>query len=157
RHLASTGADRLVKVWELSAPRQPVFQEPCDAVRKFGAACTVAFRPPDGRHLAAGSDGKVMIWDWKEKDRQPLHTFPGPEYDSIPVAFTHDGRRLATGGAWQQGLSLWDAETGLLLGTLPAHRHPVSALAFSTDGRRLASASFGRSVSLWDTKIGELL
>ncbi|HEY7422835.1 MAG TPA: protein kinase [Gemmataceae bacterium] len=157
QHLASSGADRLVKVWDLSAPRQPVFQGPCDAVRKFGAACTVAFRPLDGRYLAAGSDGKVMIWNWKEKDRQPLHTFPGPEYDSIPVAFTRDGRCLATGGAWQQGLSLWDAETGRLFGTLPAHRHPVSALAFSTDGGRLASASLGRSVSLWDTMTRELL
>jgi WD40 repeat protein/serine/threonine protein kinase len=154
RHLASAGADRLVKVWDL-ATREKVFEGPCDAMRKFGAACTVAFRPPDGRHLAAGCDQMVRVWDWKTD--QLLHTLPGPEYHSIPVAFTRDGRRLATGGAWEQGLTLWDVEKGRLLCSLPAHRHPVSALAFSTDGGRLASASTGRSVSLWDTTTGELL
>jgi WD40 repeat protein/serine/threonine protein kinase len=153
RHLASAGADRLVKVWDLQATDQPVFQGPCDAIRKFGAAHTVAFRPPDGRHLAAGCDEKVRVWDWKTD--QPQYTVPGPQYDSIPVAFTHDGRHLATGGAWVEGLKLLDAETGRLLVPLPEPLHPVTALAFSKDGQRLASASLGRSVTLRDTTTGD--
>ena len=134
RHLASAGADGLVKVWDLATGRE-VFRGPCDALRKFGAAYTVAFSPPDGRHLAAGSDGAVRVWDWKTD--QPLHTFPGHEYHSIPVAFSPDGRCLATGGAWQQGQNLWDAETGRLLRTLPAHHHPVSRAGVQP-GRRAA-------------------
>jgi WD40 repeat protein/serine/threonine protein kinase len=157
-HLASAGADRVVRVWDLQATDREVFRGPCDAVRKFGAACTVAFRSPYGRHLVAGCDGAVRVWDWKKnRPEAPEHTFPGPDHDSIPVAFTRDGRRLATCSARPQGLSLRDAETGQLLGTLPADRHPVTALAFSTDGGRLASASLGRSVSLWDTTTSELL
>jgi WD40 repeat protein len=157
RHLASAGADRLVKVWDLQT-RQTVFRGPCDSIRKFGAAYTVAFSPPDGRLLAAGCDGAVRVWDWKKnRPEAPEHTFPGPEHDSIPVAFSPDGRRLATGGSWQQGLCLWDSETGQLLGTLPEPPHPVTALAFSADGGRLASASLGRTVSLWNTTTGELL
>jgi eukaryotic-like serine/threonine-protein kinase len=154
RHLASAGADRLAKVWDLTTG-QEVFRGPCDAIRKFGAAHTVAFRPPNGRHLAAGCDHEVRVWDWS--DGQLLKTIPGPEYHSIPVAFTRDGRRLATGGSPQQGLCLWDAETWRLLGTVPASRDPVTALAFSPDSRRLASASLRRSVSLWDTKTSQLL
>jgi WD40 repeat protein/serine/threonine protein kinase len=157
KHLASAGTDGWVKVWDLGT-HQVVFRGPCDALRKFGAAYTVAFNPADGRHLAAGSEREVRVWDWKKNRPQvPEHTFPGPEYHSIPVAFTRDGGRLATGGDGPQGLSLWDAETGRLLGTLSEPRHPVSALAFSTDGGRLASASLGRSVSLWDTATGALL
>ncbi len=157
RHLASSGTDRQLKVWDLKRPGTPVFTGPCDAIRRFGSAYTVAFRPADGRQLAAGSDGVVRVWDWTNPQLPALHTFPGHEQDSIPVAFSRDGRHLATGDG-REGQRLWDAEAGgLTLRTFPAHRHPVSALAFSPDGGRLASASFDRCVKLWDTTTGELL
>jgi WD40 repeat protein len=156
RYIATAGADRLVKVWDLAAINEPLFQGPCDAIRGPGAGYTVAFRPPDGRHLAAGNDFKVRVWDWKKnRPDDPVHILRGPESHSIPVAFTPDGRRLATDG--QKGPTLWDAETGKYIRTFPADRHLVTGLAFSTDGGRLASASMDRSVKLWDTATGECL
>jgi WD40 repeat protein/serine/threonine protein kinase len=154
RHLASTGADGLVKVWELASGRE-VFRGPCDALRKFGAAYTVAFRPPDGRHLAAGSKPTVTLWDWE--NRRPLHTFGGHEHHTMPVAFSPDGRRLATGGAFGEGQNIWDAESGRQLLSLPASQHPVTAAPFSPDGRRLALASLGRNVTVLDSTTGERL
>ena len=154
KHVVSAGADLKVKVWDL-ATEQEVFTGPCDALRRFGTAYTVAFSPTDGRQLAAGSGGAVRVWDWK--NRQLLHTFAGHENHSIPVAFSHDGRHLATGGAFREGQKLWDtAGGGLPLRTFSAHRHPVSALAFSPDGRRLASASLDKSVKVSDTTTGAL-
>jgi WD40 repeat protein len=156
RHLASVGADRLVKVWDLTTTDRPVFTAPCDVGRRFGTAYTVAFSP-DGRHLAASSAGAVRIWDWKKnRPQDPEHTLPGHDYDSIPVAFSRDGRRLATGTP-RDGVKLWDMETETLLHTIPAHHHPVSALAFSPDGMWLASASFDRSVKLSDSRTGAML
>ncbi len=152
KHLASRGADRKVKVWDLTATGQAVWTEPCDAVRKFGTAYTIAFSA-DGRLLATGTDGVVKVWDWK--NRQLLHSLPEHNFHSIAVAFSGDGR-LAT-GAFREGLKLWDPETGILLRTVLANpRHPVSALAFSTDGVWLASANFGRTVELWDSTTGVL-
>jgi eukaryotic-like serine/threonine-protein kinase len=150
-HVASRGADLKLKVWDLTATDQPVWTEPCDTVRKFGTAYTIAFSA-DGRLLAAGTDGVVRVWDWK--NRQLLHSLPEHNFHSIPVAFSGDGR-LAT-GAFREGLKLWDPQTGIRLRTVPAHRHPVSALAFSTDGVWLASANFGRTVELWDSTTGRL-
>jgi eukaryotic-like serine/threonine-protein kinase len=145
KHLASRGVDLTVKVWDLTATGEAVWTEPCDAVRKFGTAYTVAFSA-DGRLLAAGTDGVVKVWDWK--NRQLLQNLPGHSFHPISVAFSGDGR-LAT-GSFREGLKLWDPETGQLLRTVPAHRGPVSAVAFSPDGKSLASASFDRTVKLSD-------
>src|SRR5262249_25644321 len=65
KHLASVGADHLVKVWDLTTePPTRVFCRECDAVRPMGTAYAVAFRPGDGRYLVAGNAGKVNLWDW---------------------------------------------------------------------------------------------
>ena len=95
KHLASVGADRKVKVWDLTATGQAVFTEPCDAVRKFGTAYAVAFSP-DGRQLAAGSDGAVKVWDWRNRSTPVT---PSPDTKSMRSAW----RSAATGGAWRRG------------------------------------------------------
>jgi len=152
RHLASRGADLKVKIWDLTATGQAMFTESCDATRKFGTAYTIAFSP-DGRQLAAGSDGAVRVWDWK--NRQLLQSLPGHNFHSIPVAFSGDGR-LAT-GSFREPLRIWNPQTAQLLRTVPAHRHPIGALAFSPDGNWLASASFDRTVKLSDSRTGAVL
>ena len=87
------GADKKVKVWDLTTGRA-VFDGPCDAIRKFGTAYTVAFSP-DGRQLAAGSDGAVRVWDWKDRST-PSH---------LPRTRTRmrsAWRSVATGGGWRR-------------------------------------------------------
>jgi WD40 repeat protein len=152
-HLASAGADREVRVWDLTTGHT-VFTGPGYVGPYYGTAYGVAFSP-DGRRLAAGSDGAVNIWEWR--NRQLLHTLPGHRKQaSIVVAFSPDGRRLAS-GSWNGDVMIWDSETGgRPLHTMSRHRHPVSALAFSPDGRRLASASFDGQLIVWDATTGRL-
>jgi tetratricopeptide (TPR) repeat protein len=47
-----------------------------------------------------------------------------------------------------------DAATGLVLHSLIGHTAEVVGLAFSPDGRRIATASFDRTLKLWDTATG---
>jgi WD40 repeat protein/serine/threonine protein kinase len=153
KHLATVGADQQVKVWDLTTEKK-VFAEPCYAVHNNGTAYTVAFSP-DGRQLAAGSDGAVKVWDWRSP--QLLHKFAGhPKPRAISVAFSRDGRRLASGSG-PGSVKLWDPEAGgEPLCSFPKSAG-VAALAFSPDGGRLATASFSRRVEVWDTTTGERL
>src|SRR5262249_10179609 len=152
---ASVGGDQQVRVRDLPT-RQNVFAGPCGAIHNVGTAYTVAFSPGDGRQLAAGSDGAVMVWDWRS--RQLLHTLRGHqkgEIRAISVAFRRDGRRLASGSGPGR-VHLWDPDAG----GEPLRSFPnsggVAALAFSADGGRLATAIFGRRVDVWDTTTGGL-
>src|SRR5205807_1168568 len=144
---------KLVKVWDWTTGEK-LFEAQCDGVNNSMHAA--AFSPLDGRQLAAGNDGDVMVWDWR--NGQLLHTFVGPKKRRVSVAFSRDGRRLASAN-WAGSVKLWDAEAGEStvsepLCTLPKTHYPVGALAFDKDGGRLATASFNRHVDVWDTTTG---
>jgi WD40 repeat protein/serine/threonine protein kinase len=150
-HLASVGSEQVVKIWDLKTLKT-VFEGPCDIRRKYGTACAAAFSP-NGRQLAAGSEGAVRVWDWQI--RRIRHSLDTHHFVLVPVAFSRDGR-LAT-GVLRRGLKLWNPETGELLRAFPVPSHPVSALAFSPSGELLAAASYDRTVKVWDNTTGELL
>ena len=150
--LASTGEDRLVKVWDLTTKR-PVFSRSCDALHPLGNAYTVAFNPVVPDHLAVGSESAATIWDWNSDEL--VHSYPAQETQRISVAFSRDGQYLATGN-WAGRVKLWNAVDGHdLVRSFPETRQPVAALSLSPDAARLATASFGRRVDVWNAKTGE--
>ncbi len=91
------GADRQVKVWDLTMDKE-VFNCPVFSGTYTGTSYVVAFSP-DGRQLAAGSEGAVKVWDWR--NRQLLQTLPG-----------HKRRRSAWRSAPTAGASRRQAGVG---------------------------------------------
>jgi hypothetical protein len=143
RFLAAVGADKSVRLWDLSAAG-PAAGLTLGGHRNW--LCAVAFSP-DGRTLASGGyDRAVRLWDVPSgaaTAELAAHT------DWVrALAFDPDGRVLASAGD-DRTVRLWDVARGALLTTLTGHPGWVRSLAFSPDGRTLAAGA-GKAVQLWD-------
>ncbi len=127
------------------------------------AACDVLQFTPDGKHLlAAGDDKIVRIWELgPRRELQLVQSLRWPimreQYGSIyAVALSSDERSVAMAGyGLRSGLVVVvDRKTGKTLHALPKLAvddfHVVWALAFSPDDRQLAIGMDDGSVWLWD-------
>jgi WD40 repeat protein len=115
---------------------------------------TLAFSA-DGRRMASGDHGEIVIWDtaWSVKSK-----FPSQNDRSVWEA------------KGQQGLALMQRDPGKMLELLtgrtaleteitpsrPDMAHATRALAFAPDGRTLLSAGTSEYVKFWDLKPGRL-
>jgi WD40 repeat protein len=140
QHLASSGLDKIVRVWDMRDQKERPLPGHEAGVN------SVAYHPNGNSLATAGEDGLVILWDvaaGKEVRRIPAHR------DALQsVRFSRDGRRLAT--ASRDGtVKCWDARAGLLLCVLRAHQKGARAVAFHPDGTKLASAGADGSVKIW--------
>jgi WD40 repeat protein/tRNA A-37 threonylcarbamoyl transferase component Bud32 len=156
--LATGGADRLVKVWEVPA-LGPRLSDPSEFVRTTPLWTLsghtqpvrgVAFTPDGQRLISVAADdgrrlGEVKLWD--------LHT--GEEVLTLAVPaegalFSPNGHVLALAGAG--GVWLLD---GTPRRELFACRDAGSAVAYRGDGLWFASAGLDESVRIWDARTGQ--
>jgi WD40 repeat protein len=114
---------------------------------------------PDGEELAfGGTDGRIRTarnFLFRRNDSLPA---PLPQSEAWCLAFSPDGNTLAVGydhdGFNQQNMLIWDLKSSKAK-TLVGHNATVMALALGADVRTLATASYDRSVRLWDLETGD--
>ncbi len=144
RQLVSLGADKVVRVWDMSGVIQAFQQgdkgKPNTPLAKIPLVRSVRLQ------IGPGDEGKLYAGAISPK---PL---PG------------GGWLLAVGGygtpnPTEHGgdIRLLDLSTGQVLGLLQGHSNVIDSLAFSSDGRTLASGSADRTVRVWglDGKPGD--
>lgn len=140
--LATGGADKTVKLWNLDS---------MDQVRRYRGhrdyVTSLAFSP-NGRMLASGGlDGAIRLWS--TGGRGFYRTLNGHKGKVASLAFAPSGDRLVSAG--EDGLvRIWDVRRGKTARTLTGNGGGVMAAQFSPDGQRIASAGADGIVRLWN-------
>ena len=105
----------------------------------------------DGTRLFVGTYGRVEAWDLTQG--KLLKTLEGVEGAVHDLELSPDGKQLAVGGGKpsQTGtLLLYDAALPTKPVRIEGHADVVYSLAWSPDGKRLATASFDKTVDVWE-------
>jgi hypothetical protein len=143
--LASTGYDRLVKLWDVNAGKLlRVLKDHSDSV--YGLSFS-----PDGTLLASGgADRAVKVWDVATGNR--LYTL-GESTDWVyAVAWSPDGKHVAAAGV-DRSIRVWEVDRtgGKVVWSVFAHEGPITRLVYSRDGKTLYSLAEDRSAKAWDS------
>ncbi|KAG2159365.1 WD40 repeat-like protein [Suillus bovinus] len=102
-----------------------------------------------GRVVSASGDGRMMLWDAASGKCERV--FEGHERGLACIEFKDD---LILSGSNDCTIKLWRASTGECLHTFAGHTLLVRALCFDPKTGYVVSASYDRSVRVWDEKRG---
>ena len=125
------------------------------ALAGFESAVISLSFSPDGRTLACGDlSGTVLLFDTAtgELKKNLTDFILGPPYS---LSFSPDGRILLVGTYGP--IILVNAITGKYKKMLFGHDGGVLCMSFSPNGAMLASASYDKTIRLWDMESGEHL
>jgi WD40 repeat protein len=106
---------------------------------------------PDGKTIAAGTAGKIYLWDLARGTR--LRDWDTPAQERIQaVVFSPDGKMLAS---WAEGsvmMNLWDVATGKEIRKIQGQS--TKEFRFSGDGKQIVGMANNELV-IWETGTGK--
>ncbi|KAJ7625000.1 WD40 repeat-like protein [Mycena polygramma] len=160
RWIVSCSKDAAIRVWArdtLTLHRTLRGHEgPVNAVGLQSGDYSEVGDKNDGRHsgrvVSASGDGKMILWDIASGER--VRTFEGHDRGLACIEFKED---LIISGSNDCKIKIWSASSGACLRTLVGHEALVRALAFDAASGRLVSASYDKSVRVWDLGTGKVL
>ncbi|NXH33387.1 PWP2 protein, partial [Myiagra hebetior] len=144
QYIVTGGEDGKVKVWNTSSSFCFVtFTEHNSGVT------AVTFTSTGYVVLSASLDGTVRAFDLHRYRNFRTFTSPRPSQFSS-LAVDSSGEIVAAGSQDSFEIFIWSMQSGRLLDVLAGHEGPISSLSFNPMKCVLASASWDKTVKLWD-------
>ncbi|NWR03522.1 PWP2 protein, partial [Paradoxornis webbianus] len=144
QYIVTGGEDGKVKVWNTSSSFCFVtFTEHNSGVT------AVTFTSTGYVVLSASLDGTVRAFDLRRYRNFRTFTSPRPSQFSC-LAVDSSGEIVAAGSQDSFEIFIWSMQSGRLLDVLAGHEGPISSLSFNPMKCVLASASWDKTVKLWD-------
>ncbi|KAG5718601.1 WD repeat-containing protein 5 [Termitomyces sp. T112] len=147
--LASSGADKLVKLWDTNNG---------EIIRTFEGhkegISDIAWSS-DGDYLASASDDKTIII-WSLELGTAARTLIGHTNFVFCLNYNPNSNLLVSGG-YDETVRVWDVARGKSLKVLPAHSDPVTAVSFNHDGTLIVSCAMDGLIRIWDADSGQCL
>ncbi|KAB1283819.1 Periodic tryptophan protein 2-like protein [Camelus dromedarius] len=144
QRIATGGDDGKVKVWNtLSGFCFITFTEHSSGVTG------VTFTSTGYVIVTSSMDGTVRAFDLHRYRNFRTFTSPRPTQFSC-VAVDSSGEIVSAGAQDSFEIFIWSMQTGRLLDVLSGHEGPISGLCFNPMKSILASASWDKTVRLWD-------
>ncbi len=136
----------LIGLWD-----EPENKPPREIGRHGYTASAIAISDDGQIALSGSTDQTVTLWQLRSGGSVSL---PG-HVQVTSICVNHDGSVGVSGGA--DGLIIvWNLENCEMQRILKGHTQTISALAISPDDRWIASASWDKTIRIWDTFSGEL-
>lgn len=147
RLLASGNEHWQVALWDVAGRKE------IRTLAGQGPIAVLSFSP-DGRWLAAGSngDGPAPLKLWNMASGQEEVTLRGQTKGLTALAFSPDGRWLAANSA--DSVNVWETGSWRLIYSLRGHTENVTSVVFTPDSQWIVSGSFNGEVRVWDLKSG---
>ncbi|XP_028656368.2 PWP2 small subunit processome component [Erpetoichthys calabaricus] len=144
QYIATGGDDGKVKVWNTNSGFCFVtFTEHTSSVS------AVTFNYTGFVILSASLDGTVRAFDLHRYRNFRTFTSPQPTQFSC-LAIDGSGEIVSAGSQDYFEIYIWSMQTGRLLEVLAGHEGPISSLSFNPNQAILASASWDKTVKIWD-------
>ncbi|XP_061483500.1 periodic tryptophan protein 2 homolog [Rhineura floridana] len=144
QYLVTGGDDGKVKVWNTSSGFCFVtFTEHTSSIS------AVTFTTSGYVILTASLDGTVRAFDLHRYRNFRTFTSPRPTQFSC-LAVDSSGEIVSAGSQDSFEVFVWSVQSGRLLDVLAGHEGPISSLCFNPMKCILASASWDKTVRLWD-------
>ncbi|GHU75042.1 hypothetical protein AGMMS49992_18190 [Clostridia bacterium] len=141
KEILTSSKDKTARIWDAETGKMlTVFK---GHKGEINSACI----SKSGDYVLTGStDASIKVWN--AKTGKVERTIYGKKKTPLRSAMSYDGTKFAS--ASHDAIRVWDISTGFLLSQFTLSDDFANVLMFSRDAKKMLTASYDRSVRIWD-------